>query len=227
MNAKRNTPKSRRGVIGVESAIVLIAFVIVAAALSFVVLNMGFSTTQKAKTTISSGLETSGSALEVSGAVTAHTDSTKSYVDVVSIPIQVASGSSSVDLQTANTAIKYLSKSVSYDNIYNGTLSTTSYASLSDALAAAKTAGIIDGNPLAGTPANPTSTVAFVYWTTNADNNNVLDHQESAVLAVVYKAGDRPQQNDHATTEVLPTKGSPLTVERGIPTLTDRFMNLS
>jgi len=38
----------RKGVVGIESAIVLIAFVIVAAALAFVVLNMGFSTTQKA-----------------------------------------------------------------------------------------------------------------------------------------------------------------------------------
>ncbi len=227
MNAKRHAPKSRRGVIGVESAIVLIAFVIVAAALSFVVLNMGFSTTQKAKTTISSGLETAGSALEVSGTVTAHTDSTKSYVDVISIPIQVASGSSSVDLQTNNTAIKYLSKSVSYDNIYNGTLSSTSYASLSDALSAAYNATIIDGNPLDATPANPSKTVAFVYWSNNSDNNNVLDKQESAVLAIVYKAGDRPQQNDKTTTEVLPDKGSPLTVDRGIPTLTDRFMNLS
>ncbi len=40
---------TQRGIIGLESAIVLIAFVIVAAALAFVVLNMGFSTTQKAK----------------------------------------------------------------------------------------------------------------------------------------------------------------------------------
>ena len=42
---------THRGVIGVESAIVMIAFVIVAAALAFIVLNTGFSTTQKAKTT--------------------------------------------------------------------------------------------------------------------------------------------------------------------------------
>ena len=47
---------AHRGVIGVESAIVMIAFVIVAAALAFVVLNMGFATTQKAKTTTISAL---------------------------------------------------------------------------------------------------------------------------------------------------------------------------
>jgi len=56
---------THRGIIGIESAIVLIAFVIVAAALAFVVLNMGFSTTQKAKTAIIAALEEAGSTLEV------------------------------------------------------------------------------------------------------------------------------------------------------------------
>jgi len=51
-----------RGVVGIESAIVLIAFVIVAAALAFVVLNMGFATSQKAKTAI---VATLGEALAV------------------------------------------------------------------------------------------------------------------------------------------------------------------
>ena len=59
--------QSHRGVIGIESAIVMIAFVIVAAALAFVVLNMGFSTTQKAKTTIISSLGEASSSLEVAG----------------------------------------------------------------------------------------------------------------------------------------------------------------
>ena len=56
---------AHRGVIGIESAIVLIAFVIVAAALAFVVLNMGFSTTQKAKTAIIAAVEEAGSSMEI------------------------------------------------------------------------------------------------------------------------------------------------------------------
>ncbi len=51
---KRN---AHRGIAGIEAAIVLIAFVIVAAALAFVVLNMGFSTTQKAKAAIIAAIE--------------------------------------------------------------------------------------------------------------------------------------------------------------------------
>ncbi|GBF09192.1 flagellin [Aeropyrum pernix] len=41
--------KGRKGIVGIEAAIVLIAFVIVAAALAFVALNMGLFTTQKSK----------------------------------------------------------------------------------------------------------------------------------------------------------------------------------
>ncbi|MGB9730355.1 MAG: archaellin/type IV pilin N-terminal domain-containing protein, partial [Thermoprotei archaeon] len=41
----KNIKWSKVAIVGIESAIVLIAFVIVAAALAFVVLNMGFFTT--------------------------------------------------------------------------------------------------------------------------------------------------------------------------------------
>ena len=108
---------SRRGVIGIESAIVLIAFVIVAAALSFVVLNMGFSTTQKAKTTIGQGLETSSSVLEVAGSVNGHLNATAAQLDLVTIPLKVAAGAKDVDLQKSLTGVRYFTKTVQYDNI--------------------------------------------------------------------------------------------------------------
>ena len=90
--------QSHRGVIGVESAIVMIAFVIVAAALAFVVLNMGFSTTQRAKTAIISSLEESSSALEIAGKVTAAGDiSPIGYLNVTAVPLKLASGGSSIN----------------------------------------------------------------------------------------------------------------------------------
>ena len=61
---KNNT---HRALSGVESSIILIAIVLVAATLGFVVINMGFSTAQKVKTTISSTMTTAGSSLEVEG----------------------------------------------------------------------------------------------------------------------------------------------------------------
>ena len=59
---KNNT---HRALSCVDSSIILIANVLVAATLGFIVINMGFSTAQKAKTTISSTMITAGSSLEV------------------------------------------------------------------------------------------------------------------------------------------------------------------
>ena len=72
---RKGTRHSHRGVIGVESAIVMIAFVIVAAALAFVVLNMGFTTSQKAKTSIISSLKEASSSMQIAGKVIGSGDS--------------------------------------------------------------------------------------------------------------------------------------------------------
>jgi flagellin FlaB len=61
----------RRGIVGIEAAIVLIAFVVVAAALAFVALNMGFYTTQRSKEVMAQGLAQASSALEIDGTVLA------------------------------------------------------------------------------------------------------------------------------------------------------------
>ena len=44
----RGAFKDKRGIVGIEAAIVLIAFVVIAAALACVVINMGFYSAQKA-----------------------------------------------------------------------------------------------------------------------------------------------------------------------------------
>src|SRR5512135_2484358 len=118
MTASIRSRKTRRGVIGIESAIVMIAFVIVAAALAFVVLNMGFSTTQKAKTAISSSVSESSSALEIAGKVTGVGNVAGGVLNATVIPLKVAGGGDSVSLNPTLTDIKYYSNTVRYDNVY-------------------------------------------------------------------------------------------------------------
>ena len=113
---------THRGIIGIESAIVLIAFVIVAAALAFVVLNMGFATTQKAKTTIISSLSEASSGIAVSGKVTAIAHIATDNVNATSIPLKITSGGDSINLDNSTVSIKYLSNTVEYDNILVATL---------------------------------------------------------------------------------------------------------
>ena len=57
------------GFTGLEAAIVLIAFVVVAAVFSYVVLGAGFFTTQKAQQTVHTSVEQSSSTLEIVGNV--------------------------------------------------------------------------------------------------------------------------------------------------------------
>lgn len=225
----RKTPdnrhrRTRRGVVGIESAIVLIAFVIVAAALSFVVLNMGFSTTQKAKSTITSGLGEASSAVEIAGQVTAKGNTTASKVDAYTIPIKLASGGSSIDVTASKTAVKYFSKSVTYDNIFKGVLTTTTYTDMDSAMTAAVTASYISAKP--GVGSGPSATGAFIYFTTNVNSNAIIDPGEQAVLAIAYKNADRPAALDQVNAELILSQGAPLTVTRNVPTITDTVLNL-
>ena len=91
---RKGTRHSHRGVIGVESAIVMIAFVIVAAALAFVVLNMGFSTTQKTKNAIVSSADEASSALEIAGKVIGSGHVTAGKLNATAVPLKIVSGRS-------------------------------------------------------------------------------------------------------------------------------------
>jgi flagellin FlaB len=229
MKSTIRSRKTRRGVIGIESAIVMIAFVIVAAALAFVVLNMGFSTTQKAKTAISSSVAESSSSLEIAGKVTGIGYVSGSALNATIIPLKVAGGGDAVSLDPALTDIKYYSDTVRYDNIYKSTcvLASTSYTTVSSAVDAAVTAGCTNQDAVNGTKASaPSSTQAIVYWDVNKNNNNILDQGEHANLVIQYKSTDRPQQLDNIKAEIVLPTGSALTVERQVPAITTSVVDL-
>ncbi len=216
---------AHRGIIGIESAIVMIAFVIVAAALAFVVLNMGFSTTQRAKTAIISSLDESSSSLEIAGKITGAGSVTQGKLNVTAVPLKVASGGSSINLNPQLTAIKYLSNTVEYDNIYNATLSTGSYANLTLAMEAANDAPFyLRYNPVNDT-ANP-QTTAIIYWSVNRNDNVILDQGEHAVLAIVHGSSERPGPLDIVRAEILVPTGSPLTIERIVPNISTPVVDL-
>lgn len=63
--------RNHRGVTGLETAIILIAFVIVASVLAYVVISAGLFSSQKAKGAVNSGLEQSGATVELKGNVIA------------------------------------------------------------------------------------------------------------------------------------------------------------
>lgn len=228
---KGHTNNTHRALSGVESSIILIAIVLVAATLGFVVINMGFSTAQKVKTTISSTMTTAGSSLEVEGKAIASSyrpPGGPSSLNVTSIPIKIAAGGESVNLDPSDTAVKYLSNQITYDDIYAGTLNNqvpSIYSQLETAVQAAKIATYITSNPYTdGTW--PIETTAFIYWTVASNTNNLLERGEHANLAIVFAAGDRPEQLDKIRIELILRDGSTLTFERMIPLITNELVDL-
>jgi len=94
---------------GLEAAIVLIAFVVVAAVFSYVVLGAGFFTTGEAQRTVHTGVAQATSNLEVSGPVIVKATSTEALGNV-SFFLQLAAGGAPVDMKkvtfTVSTAEK-------------------------------------------------------------------------------------------------------------------------
>jgi len=218
---------AHRGVIGIESAIVLIAFVIVAAALAFVVLNMGFATTQKAKTSITSALGEAGSSIQVSGKVIGDARSSGSPLTAVMIPIKITSGGESVDLNTTRATVSYLSNDIEYNNIYrNGcTLLAGTFNTPAAAWAAAPIS-CIPADPFAG---DPTATSAIIYWAVSqqtAPINSILEQGEHAVLSVAWNGGEEPSSLEKIKIELTVTGGATLTVEREVPNISSRVIDL-
>jgi flagellin FlaB len=85
------------GFTGLEAAIVLIAFVVVAAVFSYVVLGAGFFTTQKAQETVYKGVEQSTANIQMIGNVYGLSSDNTTITNVTFV-IGLAPGASAVDL---------------------------------------------------------------------------------------------------------------------------------
>jgi flagellin FlaB len=83
---------------GLEAAIVLIAFVVVAAVFSYVVLGAGFFTTQKTQETVYTGVEQASSSIEVLGHVYG-LSSDNSNITFIQFTVGLTAGDTPMDFQ--------------------------------------------------------------------------------------------------------------------------------
>jgi len=98
--------REERGITGLETAIVLIAFVVVAAVFAFVVLSTGLFSSERSKETVYAGLAKTRGTMELTGGVIANTDSTK--ITKLTFDVTLAAGGDSVNLddgQLTNRAV--------------------------------------------------------------------------------------------------------------------------
>lgn len=92
---KRDPDKDQEGITGIETAIILIAFVIVASVFAYVVLSAGLFSTQKAKEAIHAGLEEAQCTIEVKGNIYGRMQS--SVLQEVYFTVGTTTGGDSID----------------------------------------------------------------------------------------------------------------------------------
>jgi len=85
------------GFTGLEAAIVLIAFVVVAAVFSYVVLGAGFFTTQKAQEVVHTGVQQASSTLEIVGNVYGTAPQAGDPINTINFTVALAPGGTAID----------------------------------------------------------------------------------------------------------------------------------
>jgi len=189
----------RRAMTGLETAIILVAFVITAAAFAFVVLNMGFLTAEKAQSVIGSGMREAGSSMLVdSGIVAQFSNVSGAQPDICLVKLtfylKLSQGNEPVDLGDGNMVATYTNLRC-HGLIYatNGTIMTISGVNS-------------DGDQL---------------LEDGEKYKVVIDFTELAVDGVDPVAGSRPHLYAHPyeefRVELRPSVGAVLTVEKPVP----------
>jgi len=197
--------RDKRGIVGIEAAIVLIAFVVIAAALAGVVINMGFYSTQKVKGTIGRGISEASSALQLNGHVIGKTNGTGHLV-IMAFPVKISVGKSEVDLNV-NTTVVSIEGKVCLLDIYRGVIDEESAGLSEDPEELDEIVEKIFNNM-------EKPEAYFIIY--NDDNDTILENFEKGFLIInMGKYGLR--EYDKVRIEVKPGEGSALTIDRTIP----------
>ncbi|MEE3004478.1 MAG: archaellin/type IV pilin N-terminal domain-containing protein [Chloroflexota bacterium] len=109
----------QRGITGLETAIFLIAFAVVASVFAFAVLNTGLLSSRKSEQAALGRLEETSATLTIRGDVISSANTGKTAIDTVRFNLDPAfTSSESVDLSTTGTVLNYLAESqdIDYEN---------------------------------------------------------------------------------------------------------------
>ena len=183
---------TEEGFTGLEAAIVLIAFVVVAAVFSYVVLGAGFFTTQKAQEVVYTSVDQASSSVEILGQVYGFGNGTAPhYTDVGQIQFKVGltAGGSPVDFS----------------------MTTLTFSTDTD----------VYRLEAANTTKTPRSTVTAQKWGVveifnSKANDLLLENQEQFVILASTAAGKNLTANQPFNLEIRPSVGASYAISRKI-----------
>ena len=190
--------KDERGITGLETAIILIAFVVVAAVFAFAILNAGLGATSNAEDAISTAQTETQSTLAPRG----------DTILVARAPVAPATAFDNVQTIRFKLAPSPGAKQISLDN-------GSTLVQYSDNTTAAETAQLGD-TPLVGV--NPCIQETAAVWLTG--DGNVVDKGEIVQITVTLRntpAGQCLLANESWKVEVYPRDGAIVSVQGKTP----------
>jgi len=183
--------KNENAFTGLEAAIVLIAFIVVAAVFSYVVLGAGFFTTQKSQEVVHTGVSQTSSSVEIVGDVIGKADTSCAALESILVTVSLSAGQGVVD----------------FDNV------VVTYADANIVETLGHTANDPANTPAAGGKWH-------IYDRQNAeDDGNLLEPFEQFTLSVGIPATDgyKVAVNHPFTVEIKPSVGAPYAISRTTP----------
>lgn len=197
---RSNKPlKQSRGMVGIEAAIVLISFVIIAAAFSFMVVNMGLFATQRVRDTIQQGISQVSSPLLTDGSIYLRASSGK--VDALVIPLKTI-GTQYVSMAQSSTEVTLrVENHTAIADVYTGINDTNPYTTQFDTLVNAV------GN----------SSTGAKLFVGNNDGDSSLDYSEKGFMVFYFSGTDQAAEREHIYIDIRPENGAPLSIEIIVP----------
>ena len=200
MKAMSRLHKDERGLTGLETAIILIAFVTVAAVFGYAVVSAGLFSAERGKETIYAGLEQAKSNMDVSGSVIANSDNTSTNLTYILVTVKNAIAGNPIDMTPCDgtaTATNKVVISLTTDSDYLNNIKWTK-----DSI------GADDGDNLLEIGEQFEVTI------------DLADLGDGLALS------DNLTANDTFSLQMKPALGSTITIERTLPAQLDPVMDL-
>ena len=117
--------RGERGITGLETAIILIAFVVVAAVFAFVVLSTGLFSSERSKESVYAGLAKTRGTMELSSGIVARANGGLTQIDTIEFDLVLAAAGDSVNLDNAATSNRTVITYVDAVTVVNDVAYTT------------------------------------------------------------------------------------------------------
>jgi flagellin FlaB len=243
MIGNRVPPVPRRkesGITGLETAMLLVAFVVITAVFAYTILSAGLFAAGESKATVYEGLQTTQQTLKLKGPVTAY----KNSVDT--------------DFDRIGDTEGVVSLTFNLSNAMSGAIAdlTPSYIMYEPPIKARIQQNVVTGNKVIINWNSEDVSISDCAWTVDFiggnDGDYMLEDNETATLTIwLVNLGYRPpvgdyyqlgygaddpflddashllQPNESLSLEIIPDNGATLTIERTLPPYLDAYMNLN